>query len=118
MTFMDEIAEQFGVRPNLTKLLLTDPPLWSKVFFGPGLPYHYRIHGPGRWDGARHAIMTADERVKAGFSQISRVSPDESVFSFLENCVADVIANYQFMTRIVHLLFTLFLIYVFSSIFL
>ncbi|XP_025016800.1 dimethylaniline monooxygenase [N-oxide-forming] 2-like [Tetranychus urticae] len=58
---MDELGEQFGAKPNLTKLFFSDPVLWYHVYFGPLLPYHYRINGPHAWSGARKAIMTVDE---------------------------------------------------------
>lgn len=62
---MDELGEQFGAKPNLTKLFFSDPVLWYHVYFGPLLPYHYRINGPHAWSGARKAIMTVDERIQA-----------------------------------------------------
>lgn len=34
-----------------------------QVYFGPLVPYVYRLHGPNRWHGAREAIMSVDERV-------------------------------------------------------
>lgn len=34
-----------------------------QIFFGPAVPYIYRIQGPGTWSGARKAIMTVDERL-------------------------------------------------------
>ena len=43
---------------------MTDPVLGLKVLFGPALPYHFRLQGPGRWSGARHAILTAMDRVR------------------------------------------------------
>ncbi|KAL7397818.1 hypothetical protein ABVT39_028357 [Epinephelus coioides] len=60
---MDEIAELVGVRPNFLKLLLTDPRLGLTVMFGPSTPYQYRLKGPGKWAGARQAILTQWERV-------------------------------------------------------
>ncbi|XP_073427648.1 dimethylaniline monooxygenase [N-oxide-forming] 2-like isoform X2 [Dendrobates tinctorius] len=55
---MDEVAEEIGVHPNIMRLLITDPKLALKVFFGPCTPYQYRLTGPGKWSGARNAIMT------------------------------------------------------------
>ena len=60
---MDEISAQVGVRPSLLKLLLTDPRLGLKVLLGPVTPYQYRLTGPGKWAGARQAILTQWERV-------------------------------------------------------
>lgn len=60
---MDEIAELVGVQPNILKLLLTDPRLGLSVLLGPGTPYQYRLRGPGKWAGARGAILTQWERV-------------------------------------------------------
>ncbi len=60
---MDEVAELIGVRPNFLGLLLTDPRLGLKVMLGPGTTYQYRLRGPGKWAGARQAILTQWERV-------------------------------------------------------
>lgn len=62
--YCDEIAKQFGVKPNLWKYLFTDFPLFMKLVFGPSLSYQYRLQGHGKWDGAREAIMTADDRIQ------------------------------------------------------
>ncbi|KAF7642059.1 hypothetical protein LDENG_00265410 [Lucifuga dentata] len=63
ITYMDEIAKLVGVRPNFLRLLLTDPKLGLSVLLGPCTPYQYRLRGPGKWAGARHAILTQWERV-------------------------------------------------------
>ncbi|KAL1254517.1 hypothetical protein QQF64_016746 [Cirrhinus molitorella] len=61
--YMDELAKQVGVCPPILKLLLTDPRLALNVIFGPCTPYQFRLHGPGRWEGARQAILTQWDRV-------------------------------------------------------
>uniref|UniRef100_A0A673MY53 Flavin-containing monooxygenase n=1 Tax=Sinocyclocheilus rhinocerous TaxID=307959 RepID=A0A673MY53_9TELE len=61
--YMDELAKQVGVHPSILKLLLTDPRLALNVIFGPCTPYQFRLHGPGRWEGARQAILTQWDRV-------------------------------------------------------
>nr|XP_057929034.1 flavin-containing monooxygenase 5-like [Doryrhamphus excisus]XP_057929035.1 flavin-containing monooxygenase 5-like [Doryrhamphus excisus] len=61
--YMDEIAVFLGVRPNIPRLLLTDPRLALNVLFGPVTPYQYRLKGPGKWAGARQAILTQWDRV-------------------------------------------------------
>lgn len=43
--------------------MLTDPVLAWKCFFGPVLPSQYRLKGPGRWCGARDAILSAHTRI-------------------------------------------------------
>ncbi|KAK2835804.1 hypothetical protein Q5P01_016288 [Channa striata] len=60
--YVDFMAKEVGVRPNILTLLLKDPVLWAKVYFGPCTPYQYRLTGPGKWGGARHAILTQWER--------------------------------------------------------
>ncbi|ELT88397.1 hypothetical protein CAPTEDRAFT_172206 [Capitella teleta] len=60
--FMDEVAEALGCKPDIGQLWLSDPKLAYEVTFGPVTPYHYRLHGPGAWSGARNAIMTTWER--------------------------------------------------------
>ena len=44
------------------QLIKEDPWLGLECFFGPCTPYQYRLMGPGKWDGARDAIMTQWER--------------------------------------------------------
>lgn len=61
--YMDELACLSGVKPSLLSLFLTDPKLAVEVFFGPCTPYHYRLSGPGKWEGARKAILTQRERI-------------------------------------------------------
>ncbi|NXK98565.1 FMO5 monooxygenase, partial [Formicarius rufipectus] len=61
--YMDELACQLGVKPNLLTLFLTDPRLAVEVTFGPCTPYQYRLRGPGAWAGAREAILTQRLRV-------------------------------------------------------
>lgn len=80
--FCNEIAEQVGCRPNLCKnqnikvkrvnfyylflvlvqFFIKDFLLGFRLIFGPCTPYRYRLEGPNRWEGARHAILTQDER--------------------------------------------------------
>ncbi|AWP11296.1 putative dimethylaniline monooxygenase [Scophthalmus maximus] len=65
--YLDFMAKEVGVLPNLLTLLLRDPQLWVKVFFGPCTPYQYRLTGPGQWAGARHAILSQWKRVAQPF---------------------------------------------------
>lgn len=61
---MDDIAELLGVRPNLQSLALTDPKLALRLLLGPCTPVQYRLQGPGKWDGARKAILTVEDRIR------------------------------------------------------
>ncbi|XP_056131753.1 flavin-containing monooxygenase 5-like [Lampris incognitus] len=72
--YLDFMAEEIGVRPNILTLLLRDPLLGLKVFLGPCTPYQYRLTGPEQWTGARQAILTQWERVVQPFK--TRVIPE------------------------------------------
>ncbi|XP_067121919.1 flavin-containing monooxygenase 5-like [Centruroides vittatus] len=61
--YLDEIATLIGVKPNIMKLLWTDPILFKKLLFGPCLPYQYRLQGTHAWSRAREAILSFDQRV-------------------------------------------------------
>ncbi|XP_078417716.1 flavin-containing monooxygenase 5-like isoform X1 [Cetorhinus maximus] len=61
--YMDELAEQIGVKPNMKHLLFSDPQLAFQVFFGPCSPYQFRLNGPGKWLKARETILTQWERI-------------------------------------------------------
>lgn len=72
--YLDFMAKEIGVKPNLLRLFLVDPVLWAKIFFGPCTPYQYRLNGAGQWTGARQAILTQWERVVKPFK--TRVVPE------------------------------------------
>ncbi|XP_041371196.1 flavin-containing monooxygenase 5-like [Gigantopelta aegis] len=62
--FMDELAELCGCKPDIASMLKSDPSLALKCWFGPCTPYQYRLTGPGKWSGARTAILTQWDRVR------------------------------------------------------
>ncbi|XP_027724174.1 dimethylaniline monooxygenase [N-oxide-forming] 1-like [Vombatus ursinus] len=92
--YLDEISSFIDAKPNLLSLLLVDPLLAFKVFFGPLTSYQYRLTGPGKWDGARNAILTQWDRIiKPTKTRIVQKRPDTfsyllKVFSFLALLVA------------------------------
>ncbi|XP_030583130.1 dimethylaniline monooxygenase [N-oxide-forming] 5-like isoform X1 [Archocentrus centrarchus] len=61
--YLDSLAEEVGVRPNILWLFFKDPTLALQLFLGPSTPYQYRLTGPGKWAGARRAILTQWDRV-------------------------------------------------------
>uniref|UniRef100_A0A3Q3DK94 Flavin-containing monooxygenase n=1 Tax=Hippocampus comes TaxID=109280 RepID=A0A3Q3DK94_HIPCM len=66
VSYLDSVASQIGVKPNMALLLLKDPRL---VLFGPFTSYQYRLSGPGRWAGARQAIFSQWDRVVRPFNK-------------------------------------------------
>lgn len=72
--YLDSLAEEVGVRPNILWLFLKDPKLALQVLLGPFTPYQYRLTGPGQWAGARQAILTQWDRVFQPFR--TRVVPE------------------------------------------
>ncbi|KAJ7986574.1 hypothetical protein DPEC_G00341280 [Dallia pectoralis] len=71
--YLDSMATEIGVRPNLLWLLLTEPAVGLEVLLGPCTPYQYRLRGPGQWGGARQAILSQWERVAQPFK--TRIAP-------------------------------------------
>ncbi|CAI9150683.1 unnamed protein product [Rangifer tarandus platyrhynchus] len=94
ITYVDELLTAINAKPNLFSLLLTDPRLALAIFFGPCTPYQFRLTGPGKWEGARNAIMTQwDRTFKATKTRIVQESPSLfasllKLFSFLALLVA------------------------------
>ncbi|XP_004688176.1 PREDICTED: putative dimethylaniline monooxygenase [N-oxide-forming] 6 [Condylura cristata] len=62
ISYMDELGSYIGAKPNIPWLFLTDPQLGLEVYFGPCSPYQFRLMGPGKWEGARNAILTQWDR--------------------------------------------------------
>ncbi|GFR01766.1 dimethylaniline monooxygenase [Trichonephila clavata] len=69
ISYCNDIASQFGAKPNFLKILLTDPMLFYKLVFGPFLSYQFRLQGPYAWDGARDAIMTVEKANTVSFDK-------------------------------------------------
>ena len=61
--YMDEISSELGVKPNLLSLFLWDTKLAKEIFCGPCTSYQYRLQGPGKWAGARAAILPQRDRI-------------------------------------------------------
>ncbi|XP_023594218.1 flavin-containing monooxygenase 2 [Trichechus manatus latirostris] len=61
--YLDELALEIGAKPDVLSLLLKDPKLAMKLYFGPCNSYQYRLVGPGKWEGARSAIFTQKQRI-------------------------------------------------------
>uniref|UniRef100_A0A2R9BWN6 Flavin-containing monooxygenase n=1 Tax=Pan paniscus TaxID=9597 RepID=A0A2R9BWN6_PANPA len=88
ITYMDELGSFIGAKPNIPWLFLTDPRLALEVYFGPCSPYQFRLMGPGKWDGARNAILTQWNRtVKATrtrvVSEVQRPHPFYNLLKML-----------------------------------
>ncbi|XP_046539099.1 flavin-containing monooxygenase 1 [Equus quagga] len=94
IAYIDELLTYMNAKPNLFSMLLTDPRLALTVFFGPCTPYQFRLTGPGKWEGARNAILTQwDRTIKATKTRTVEEPPSPfasllKLFSFLALLVA------------------------------
>ncbi|KAJ3019731.1 Cyclopentanone 1,2-monooxygenase (CPMO) [Thoreauomyces humboldtii] len=60
VTYMDELASKIGCKPDVWQMIRQgELGLASKVLFGPAIPAQFRLQGPGKWEGAAHAINDA-----------------------------------------------------------
>ncbi|XP_067878277.1 flavin-containing monooxygenase 5-like [Heterodontus francisci] len=93
--YMDELAEQIGVKPDVKRLFLSDPRLAYQVFFGPCTPYQFRLSGPGMWGGAKEAILTQwDRAVKPTKTRTSTGRQDGSSLPLLLKLMALLLVVY------------------------
>uniref|UniRef100_A0A8C5PR53 Flavin-containing monooxygenase n=2 Tax=Leptobrachium leishanense TaxID=445787 RepID=A0A8C5PR53_9ANUR len=61
--YLDEMAIDIGIKPNILGIFPTDPSLALALLFGPCTPAQYRLVGPGKWPNARKQIMTTWDRI-------------------------------------------------------
>ncbi|XP_069497357.1 flavin-containing monooxygenase 3-like [Ambystoma mexicanum] len=96
--YMDDVSSFYGAKINLLKLFLTDPRLAWEVFFGPCSPYQFRLTGPGKWDGARKAILTQWDRTDRAMTT-RRVpgSNNSTIFNVLKFLVLPLLAVAVFL---------------------
>lgn len=99
--FMDELAGDFGASPNFLKYFFTDISLLCHLFFGPHLPYQYRLNGPGSWDGARDAIIHVQDRILHPFKTTDHLQEEISChpLHFIEKAFADVWTAFPLLIR-------------------
>ncbi|GFY55598.1 dimethylaniline monooxygenase 5 [Trichonephila inaurata madagascariensis] len=81
--YCDDLASQFGAKPNFLKLFFTDLPLFTKLIFGPILSYQYRLQGPHAWEGAREAIMTSEDRMLFPLTKRKADKRRDNIFEIL-----------------------------------
>ena len=60
--YCNSIADIIGCKPRLGQMILSDPLLALRCYFGPCSPPQYRLTGPEAWGGARRAIMEIQEK--------------------------------------------------------
>ncbi|KAM4023001.1 dimethylaniline monooxygenase [N-oxide-forming] 2-like [Anomaloglossus baeobatrachus] len=78
MDYISDISREIGINPNITYLFFTDPRLAWQVSFGPCTPYQLRLKGPGKWPGARNAILTQwDRTIKPTKTRVLHEQADE-----------------------------------------
>ncbi|CAP25130.1 Protein CBG04431 [Caenorhabditis briggsae] len=82
--YIEELAKMIGAQLDMKKLWKEDPWLAYKVYFGPRVPYIYRLNGPHKWKEARDAIMSVDERVLMATNDHAQVAPDYTVLYFAD----------------------------------
>ncbi|EGT34715.1 hypothetical protein CAEBREN_16251 [Caenorhabditis brenneri] len=62
--YMHELGEMIGCNPDMKSLWMWKPFLAWKVYFGPLVPYIWRLNGPNSWEGAEQAIWDVDYRAE------------------------------------------------------
>ena len=83
------------------KLMFTDFSLAIQCYCGPLTPYQYRLQGPGKWEGAREAIMTSWERALFPYRNDNKIQtirkPSRSIFTVGLSVVILAIAFYKLL---------------------
>lgn len=82
--YIEELLDAIGAKPNILALLLTDPRLAWALIFGPFSPYQFRLTGPGKWAGARRAILSQWDRTVQATKTREVQETTSSVTSFLK----------------------------------
>ncbi|GFQ89021.1 dimethylaniline monooxygenase 5 [Trichonephila clavata] len=93
--YMNELAEEYGVKPNISTLFFKDFYLGWMCFTGPFLPYQFRLNGPHKWDGARQAILECYDKVR--FPLSARINTNKIIANnnTNENDRNELLNNYE-----------------------
>ncbi|XP_028398597.1 dimethylaniline monooxygenase [N-oxide-forming] 2-like [Dendronephthya gigantea] len=97
--YCNSLAEIIGCKPRLGAMLLTDPHLALRCYFGPCSPPQYRLRGPGAWSGARRAIMEIQER---NIAQMKKEVPGTNYVKLIITIVAGLLFLYFMLTHILY----------------
>ncbi|XP_005102594.1 flavin-containing monooxygenase 5-like, partial [Aplysia californica] len=60
--YCSDLSKEIGCQPRLWRYFFTDPGFWWTLVTGPLCPAQWRLDGPGRWSGARQAILSVENR--------------------------------------------------------
>lgn len=99
LPYRDSIAEEIGANPKIMSMLLTDPAMAFRCFFGPAFPYQYRLDGPLAIKEAReYCIKAYDNTVNATKTRVVRTKPSDGMgLLFYLFIVAVIVALYAIM---------------------
>uniref|UniRef100_UPI00005210B0 dimethylaniline monooxygenase [N-oxide-forming] 3 n=1 Tax=Ciona intestinalis TaxID=7719 RepID=UPI00005210B0 len=67
--YQEQLARKMGVLPSFLRLIFTDPRLAFNFYFGPILPYHYRIVGDNSKPECREYALNAVSNIWNGLRQ-------------------------------------------------
>ncbi|XP_054708945.1 flavin-containing monooxygenase 5-like [Uloborus diversus] len=109
--YLEDLSTKIGANPSMLKLLFTDFQLFVACAIGPYLPYRFRLTGPHRWEGARQAILTAGERMRAplqGEKAFQKDNAQRSYKAYILFCLAVIawyirkkdFVNYETITKL------------------
>lgn len=62
LPYLHELGALIGCNPDMKALWMKNPLLAWRVYFGPCVPYVFRLNGPNTWQGAEQAIWDVDYR--------------------------------------------------------
>lgn len=95
INYMDELADQIGCRPNVSKYLFEDPKLWLMLVFGPCFPYQYRLEGPHKWSEARDCILQSNRRIKAPLSTRELTDKNNAIIQHVKIARKETLNGYK-----------------------
>ncbi|CAK8688883.1 unnamed protein product [Clavelina lepadiformis] len=67
--YQEDLAQELRLIPPFFKLLFTDPRLAFKLYFGPVVPYHYRLCGNHSWEQARDRSLNITDEIMSGMKK-------------------------------------------------
>ncbi|KAK8776716.1 hypothetical protein V5799_029939 [Amblyomma americanum] len=102
IAYMDELAGLIGVKPNLSRMAVTDPSLYRRCVFGPCLSYQFRLEGPHSWEGARDAILDFPNRIASVLTPLTAL--EDSRLRRATAGTIDVVATCTVMIMLAYLL--------------
>ncbi|GAB6024753.1 flavin-dependent monooxygenas [Chamberlinius hualienensis] len=97
--YADELANEFGAKPQQLKLFLTDFKMWWTINFEQAISVQYRLSGPHRCPTAKQMILDSKRRIQIPLNMTDDKNSHTRIMWWIIIIVTATAMIYQYLSR-------------------